>query len=50
VMAAAAAGELLAQLVTGRELPVYARSFGLDRYQDPSYLAEIDAVSNTGQI
>ncbi|MCA1736201.1 MAG: FAD-binding oxidoreductase [Actinobacteria bacterium] len=50
VMAAAAAGELLAQLVTGRELPVYARSFGLDRYQDPSYLAEIDAVSHTGQI
>lgn len=50
VMAAAAAGELMAQLVTGKDLPSYASAFGIDRYDDPAYLAEIDAVTNTGQI
>ena len=50
VMAGAAAGELMARLVTGRELPGYAPAFSLDRYQDDAYLTEIDAVTNTGQI
>lgn len=50
VMAAAAAGELAAQLVTGASLPGYAAAFSLDRYQIPSYLSEIESLTTTGQI
>jgi glycine/D-amino acid oxidase-like deaminating enzyme len=50
VMAAAAAGELAATYVTGAELPYYAPAFALSRYQDPAYLAEIEMITNTGQI
>lgn len=50
VMAAAAAGELASQYVTGAELPDYATAFALSRYDDPGYLAEIEATTNTGQI
>ncbi len=37
LMAASAAGELLAAHLTGSELPAYAPAFSLDRYQDPAY-------------
>jgi glycine/D-amino acid oxidase-like deaminating enzyme len=50
VMAAAAAGELAAMYVTGADLPDYATAFALSRYDDPAYLAEIEAITNTGQI
>jgi glycine/D-amino acid oxidase-like deaminating enzyme len=50
VMAAAAAGELASQYVTGADLPGYAPAFALSRYDDPQYMAEIETVTNTGQI
>ena len=50
VMAAAAAGELAAALVTEGDLPEYAPAFALARYQDPTYLAEMEAITDTGQI
>jgi glycine/D-amino acid oxidase-like deaminating enzyme len=50
VMAAAAAGELVALHVTGRELPDYAGAFSFERYEDPAYLAEIENLVETGQI
>ncbi len=50
VMAAAAAGELAAMYVTNADLPAYATAFALSRYEDPGYLAEIDNITNTGQI
>ena len=51
IMAAMAAGELLARHVTGGELPDYAPAFLLERYKDPEYrkmLASWDA--KTGQL
>jgi glycine/D-amino acid oxidase-like deaminating enzyme len=50
VMAASAAGELMAQLIADSELPPYAGAFSFDRYQSPSYLAEIESITDTGQI
>jgi sarcosine oxidase subunit beta len=50
VMAAAAAGELASQYVMGAKLPDYAPAFALSRYDDPRYLAEIEGVTDTGQI
>jgi hypothetical protein len=50
-MASMAAGELLAKHVAGRELPDYAPSFLLSRYENPKYqelLANWDATS--GQL
>jgi glycine/D-amino acid oxidase-like deaminating enzyme len=51
IMAAMAAGELLAKHVTGGELPEYAPAFLVGRYQDPGYqklLEDLDAQS--GQL
>jgi glycine/D-amino acid oxidase-like deaminating enzyme len=51
IMAAMAAGELLANHVTGGELPDYAPAFLLSRYEDPDYqkfLANLDTTS--GQL
>ena len=50
VMAAAAAGELAAMYLTHADLPEYASAFALSRYEDPAYLAEIETITNTGQI
>jgi glycine/D-amino acid oxidase-like deaminating enzyme len=50
VMAAAAAGELVALHITGRDLPDYAGAFSLERYKNPTYLAEIQDLVETGQI
>jgi glycine/D-amino acid oxidase-like deaminating enzyme len=49
VMAACAAGELLALNLTGSELPDYAPAFTLGRYQDPSYLARFQS-EDQGQL
>ena len=51
IMAAMAAGELLAKHVTGGQLPDYAPAFLLSRYEDPGYqelLENWDATS--GQL
>lgn len=49
VMAACAAGELLAQHLTGGKLPDYAPAFALERYQDPGYLEKFQSESQ-GQL
>jgi len=49
-MASGAAGELVAAYVTGGDLPGYAPAFRLDRYQDPAYLALLDASGTSGQL
>ncbi|MCX7783347.1 MAG: FAD-binding oxidoreductase [Meiothermus sp.] len=50
VMAACAAGELLAAHVTGAALPGYAPAFLLSRYQDPAYQAMLPNWGDTAQL
>ena len=50
LMAAMAAGELLALHMQGKSLPGYARAFQLDRYQDSDYLEQITGMDQTGQL
>ena len=50
VMVAAGAGDLVASHVTERPLPDYADSFLLSRYDDPHYVAEIQALKDSGQL
>lgn len=50
LMAACAAGELLAAHITGDSLPSYAPSFLLSRYDDPAYLKMLDEWGDTGQL
>lgn len=50
LMAAPAAGELIAQLVRGETLPTYHRAFRLDRYDDPAYRALLASWGSTGQL
>lgn len=49
VMTAAAAGELLADHLVGKPVPPWSRTFLLDRYRDPAYLASIDRAA-AGQL
>jgi hypothetical protein len=49
-MAASGAGDLLARHITGEELPDYAESFLLSRYEDLEYMRWIDTGANTGQL
>ncbi|MFL5800867.1 MAG: NAD(P)/FAD-dependent oxidoreductase [Roseiflexaceae bacterium] len=50
VMAAAAAGELLAAYIAGTPLPPYAPAFALARYDDPDYQRLLDNWPDTGQL
>jgi glycine/D-amino acid oxidase-like deaminating enzyme len=50
LMAAPAAGELIAQQITGATLPAYHRAFRLDRYDDPAYRAMLASWGSTGQL
>lgn len=50
IMAAPAAGELLAAHVTGSPLPGYAPAFLLERYADPAYQALLENWGATGQL
>lgn len=50
VMAACAAGELLAAYVTGAALPSYAPAFAPERYADPAYQALLENWDDTGQL
>jgi glycine/D-amino acid oxidase-like deaminating enzyme len=50
VMAACAAGELLATHLTGGALPRYASAFLLERYQDPGYQHLLETWDESGQL
>ncbi len=47
-MAACAAGELIAQTISGAQVPSYARALSLDRYQMPPLMQEIAALESNG--
>jgi glycine/D-amino acid oxidase-like deaminating enzyme len=49
VMASPAAGELLAALVVGDELPAWASAFSPGRYSDPAYLRSLASLE-AGQL
>jgi hypothetical protein len=49
-MASAAAGELLAEHISGGALPPYAPAFSLERYQDPTYLALLEGLDRGAEI
>ncbi|MDE0231390.1 MAG: FAD-binding oxidoreductase [bacterium] len=49
VMICAAAAELVGSHLTGSDLPGYADTFLLSRYEDPEYLATLDLV-DTGEL
>ena len=50
LMAACAAGELLAAHVTRSKLPTYAPAFLPNRYDDPAYQKKISNWGDTGQL
>lgn len=50
IMAACAAGELLAAHITGSKLPPYAPWFLLERYQDPEYQQLLENWDVSGQL
>ena len=50
LMAASAAGELLATQIMGEKTPDYARWFHLDRYDDPEYQALLSNWGHSGQL
>ncbi|HLB49479.1 MAG TPA: FAD-dependent oxidoreductase [Anaerolineales bacterium] len=50
IMAAPAAGELLAAHIVGDSLPSYASSFLLSRYDDPAYQKLLAEWGDTGQL
>jgi len=50
IMVSCGAGELLSKVITGAQLPSYARYFSLDRYQDPEYIHLVDGWDDTGQL
>ena len=50
LMAAPAAGELVALHITGATLPSYESTFRLSRYDDPAYRAMLANWGSTGQL
>lgn len=50
IMASCAAGELIAQHVTGSPLPPYAPAFSPSRYDDPAYRKLLETWDATGQL
>ena len=50
LMAACAAGELLAAHITQSHLPAYAPAFSLARYSDPQYMQMLRNWGSTGQL
>jgi glycine/D-amino acid oxidase-like deaminating enzyme len=50
IMAACAAGELLARIVANEELPDYSCEFSLNRYQDPEYIKTLENLDSSGQL
>jgi glycine/D-amino acid oxidase-like deaminating enzyme len=49
IMASQAAAELLAAHIVSADLPAYAPEFALSRYEDPNYLAKMEAMTS-GQL
>jgi glycine/D-amino acid oxidase-like deaminating enzyme len=49
-MAACAAGELAAAWICGAALPHYAKALSLERYHDPSMMAEATRLGVTGEL
>ncbi len=50
LMASSATAELCAAHITGEALPGYAPAFDLTRYEDPAYLARLEAWGEDGQL
>lgn len=50
LMAACAAGELLAAHISQSALPTYASAFTLERYDDPDYLPRFEQWEHFGQL
>ena len=50
IMSCCAAGELLAAHMSNSQLPLYARAFRIDRYDDPAYMQALSEVDNSGQL
>lgn len=50
LMAAPAAGELLAAHVAGGDLPPYARAFAVNRFDDAAYRALLEGWDDPGQL
>ncbi|MES2523677.1 MAG: FAD-binding oxidoreductase [Gemmatimonadota bacterium] len=50
LMAAPAAGELVAAHVTGAAMPAYAPAFSVTRYESEDYRRRVEAWSATGQL
>jgi glycine/D-amino acid oxidase-like deaminating enzyme len=50
IMAACGVGELVATAIAGDELPDWAHWFDLGRYEDPTYLRDLDAMGDSGQL
>jgi glycine/D-amino acid oxidase-like deaminating enzyme len=50
VMAACAAGELLACQIAERALPPFAAAFSPRRYDDPAYQAPVQSTADSGQL
>ena len=50
LMAACAAGELLAAHLAGGPLPPYAAAFSLERYEDPAYRRILESWWTTSQL
>ena len=50
IMAACAAGDLLAAHITSGSLPTYAPSLSPARYMDPLYLQSLENLDKSGQL
>jgi len=50
LMAAPAAGELLAAHITGHGLPIYAPAFSFERYSDAAYQESLETWGDRGQL
>ena len=50
IMSSAALAELLADQITGSELPEYALSFSLDRYEDTEYKKRLENWNSSWQL
>ena len=50
IMAACAAGELLAAHITGSDLPAYAADFSIERYRSIEYQKELENWGESGQL
>ena len=49
-MTSSAGGELLAACIMKSDLPEYAGTFSLSRYEDPVYIKRLEDWGATGQL